>query len=163
MAESSNGVDYFLNLQGAQGESQQTNFTNQVKAQSRNYGGYSESTVGRTSGSGAGKVTMQPLNVVCEMDAGYTKLASFLTQGQHLSQGTLSAVKNGSNNEAFVIITMTEVFVAKLNVQASTQVPVVNISLTYKSIKTEYKKQNDQGNLETAGTHTYDASTNQTS
>ena len=163
MAEQADGVDYFLNLQGAQGEGQQVNFSNQIKVLSWNFGGYSESTVGRTSGSGAGKVTMQPLNVVCEMDAGYTKMAGFLTQGKHVTQGVLSAVKNGSNNQAYVTITMTEVFVAKLSVQASSQVPVVNVSLTYKSIQTEYKQQNQQGNLQTAGTHTYDASTNQTS
>jgi len=158
-----NGVDYFLKLQGAEGESQQINFSDQIKVLSWNYGGYSESTVGRTSGSGAGKVTMQPLNVVCEMDAGYTKMAGFLTQGKHLSQAVLSAVKNGSNNQAYVTLTMTEVFVANLGVQASDQVPIVNVSLTYKSIHTEYKKQNETGNLVSAGTHTYDASTNQTS
>lgn len=158
-----NGVDYFLKLQGAEGESQQVNFSDQIKVLSWNFGGYSESTVGRTSGSGAGKVTMQPLNIVCEMDAGYTKMAGFLTQGKHLSQAVLSAVKNGSNNQAYVILTMTEVFVANLGVQASDQVPIVNVSLTYKSIHTEYKKQNETGNLVSAGTHTYDASTNQTS
>jgi type VI secretion system secreted protein Hcp len=163
MADQKDGVDYFLKLQGAEGESQQTNFTNQIKVLSWNFGGYSESTVGRTSGSGAGKVTMQPLNVVCEMDAGYTKMAGFLTQGKHLTQGILSAVKNGSSNQAYIIITMTEVFVASLSVQAADQVPVVNISLTYKSIQTEYKKQNDTGNLVSAGTHNYDASTNLTS
>jgi type VI secretion system secreted protein Hcp len=157
------GVDYFLKLQGAQGESQQANFTSQIKVLSWNFGGYSESTVGRTSGSGAGKVTMQPLKVVCELDSGYTKLASFLTKGAHLNQGVLSAVKNGSNNEAFLIMTMTEVFVAELNLEASTQVPVVNLSLTYKSVHTEYKTQNANGNLVSAGTHNYDASTNQTS
>jgi type VI secretion system secreted protein Hcp len=163
MAEQVDGVDYFLKLQGAQGESQQTNFSSQVKVLSWNFGGYSESSVGRTSGSGAGKVTMQPLNIVCEMDAGFTKMAGFLTQGKHVTEGVLSAVKNGSNNKAYITITIKEVFVAKLSVQASSQVPVVNVSLTYKSIETEYKKQNEQGNLETAGTHTYDASTNQTS
>jgi type VI secretion system secreted protein Hcp len=163
MAEQKDGVDYFLKLQGAEGESQQTNFSEQIKVLSWSFGGSSESTVGRTSGSGAGKVTMQPLNVVCEMDAGYTKMAGFLTQGKHLTQGILSAVKNGSNNQAYITLTMTEVFVAKLSVQASTQVPVVNVSLTYKSIETEYKKQNETGSLVTAGTHTYDASTNQTS
>jgi type VI secretion system secreted protein Hcp len=163
MADQKDGVDYFLKLQGADGESQQINFSDQIRVLSWNFGGYSESTVGRTSGSGAGKVTMQPLNIVCEMDAGYTKMAGFLTQGKHLTQGVLSAVKNGSNNQAFIIITMTEVFVANLAVQASDQVPIVNVSLTYKSIQTEYKKQNATGNLVSAGTHTYDASTNQTS
>lgn len=162
MAET-DGVDYYLKLQGAEGESQQTGFTDQIRVLGWNFGGYSESTVGRTSGSGAGKVTMQPLNVTCEMDAGYTKLASFLTQGKHITQGVLSAVKNGSNNEAYITVTMSEVFVASLNVEASSQVPVVNMSLTYKSIQTQYMKQNANGNLVSAGTHTYDASTNQTS
>jgi type VI secretion system secreted protein Hcp len=157
------GVDYFLNLKGAEGESQQTGFKEQIHVLAWSFGGYSESTVGRTSGSGAGKVTMQPLNVTCEMDAGYTKLAGFLTQGKHLSQGVLSAVKNGSNNQAYIIVTLTEVFVASLNLEASAQVPVVSLSLTYKSIHTEYKKQNADGNLVSAGTHSYDATTNQTS
>lgn len=159
MAEATSGVDYFLNLQGAQGEAE-GNFANQIRVLSWNFGGYNEATVGRSSGSGGGKVTMQPLNIVCELDQGYTKMAGFLTEGKHVAQGVLSAVKNGSNNQAYVTITMKEVFVAKLNVQASNQVPVVNISLTYNSIVTEYKKQNAQGNLATAGTHTYTTSTN---
>jgi type VI secretion system secreted protein Hcp len=157
------GVDYYLNLQGAEGESLQTGFTQQIRVLAWSFGGYSESTIGRTSGSGAGKVTMQPLNVTCEMDAGYTKLAGFLTQGKHITEGTLSAVKNGSNNEAYITIKLSEVFIASLNLEASSQVPVVNMSLTYKSINTEYKKQNTDGKLVSAGTHTYDASTNQTS
>ena len=163
MAEQREQVDYFLELDVAKGESKQTGFTDQIKVLSWNFGGVSESTVGRTSGSGAGKVTMQPLNIVTEMDAGYTKLAGFLTQGKHLDKGTLSAVKNGADNKPYITIKMTEVFVAKLSVQASGQVPVVNISLTYKSISTEYKKQNEKGNLETTGTHTYDAMENKTS
>jgi type VI secretion system secreted protein Hcp len=157
------GVDYFLKLDGAQGESQHINHTNEIRVLSWSWGGYSESTVGRTQGSGAGKVTMDALNIVAELDSSYTKLAGFLTQGKHITQGTLSAVKQGSNNQAFITIKLTEVFIATMNVTASGQVPVVNMTLTYKSINTEYKMQNQQGNLTTAGTHTYDASTNQTS
>jgi type VI secretion system secreted protein Hcp len=157
------GVDYFLNLSGITGESQQANFSNQIKVLSWNFGGYSESTVGRTSGSGAGKVTMQPLNIVCELDAGYADLAKGLTQGKHVGTGTLSAVKNGANNQAYITITMSEVFISQLTVQASSQVPVVNISMTYKSITTKYSKQGQDGTLTVAGTHTYDASTNVTS
>jgi type VI secretion system secreted protein Hcp len=159
MAESTVGVDYFLDLQGAQGEAE-GNFKNQIRVLSWNYGGYNEATVGRSSGSGGGKVTMQPLNIVCELDQGYTKMAGFLTQGTHVAKAVLSAVKNGSGNGAYITITMQEVLVAKMNIQASNQVPVVNISLTYNSIVTEYKKQNAQGNLATAGTHTYTTSTN---
>ncbi|AXC13368.1 Putative cytoplasmic protein USSDB7A [Acidisarcina polymorpha] len=160
---SDQGVDYFLKLDGAQGESQHISHTNEIRVLNWSWGGYSESTVGRTQGSGAGKVTMEPITIVAELDSAYTKLAGFLTQGKHISSGTLSAVKQGSNNQDFITIQLTEVFVASMNVTASGQVPVVNLTLTYKSINTQYKMQNAQGNLTTAGTHTYDASTNQTS
>lgn len=160
---SDQGVDYFLKLEGAPGESQHTNHSNEIRVLSWSWGGYSESTVGRTQGSGAGKVTMEPISIVAELDSSYTKLAGFLTQGKHITQGTLSAVKHGSNNQDFVTIKLNEVFISQLNVTASGQVPVVNLTLTYKSINTEYKMQNQQGNLTTAGTHTYDASTNLTS
>jgi type VI secretion system secreted protein Hcp len=160
---SDQGIDYFLKLDGAQGESQHTNHTSEIRVLSWSWGGYSESTVGRSQGSGAGKVTMHPITIVAEVDSAYTKIAGFLTQGKHVGNGTLSAVKQGANNQDFITIKLTEVFVASMNVTASGQVPVVNLTLTYKSINTEYKMQNQQGNLTTAGTHTYDASTNQTS
>jgi type VI protein secretion system component Hcp len=56
-----------------------------------------------------------------------------------------------------------EIFISHLNVSAADQVPVVNISLTYKSILTTYMKQQTDGTLVTSGTHNYDASTNLTS
>ncbi|MBB5060375.1 type VI secretion system secreted protein Hcp [Granulicella aggregans] len=157
------GVDYFLKLTGAEGESQHVGHTNEIRVLSWSWGGYSESTVGRTQGSGAGKVTMDPITIVAELDASYTKLAGFLTQGKHITTGTLSAVKQGSNNQDYITIQLNEIFVATMNVSASGQVPIVNLTLTYKSINTQYKTQNQQGNLTTAGTHNYDASTNQTS
>lgn len=159
---SANGVDFFLDLPEAQGESQQTGFENQIKLLSWSYGGYSESTVGRSSGSGAGKVTMNPINVVAEVDKATTKLLNFLTKGQHLATGTLSAVKNGANNKAFMIIKLTEVFVSGLSIQASDQVPVVSMSLTYKSANTQYLMQTATGDLVNSAPHMYDASTNQT-
>jgi type VI secretion system secreted protein Hcp len=157
------GVDYFLKLDGAPGESQHVSHSNEIRVLSWSWGGYSESTVGRTQGSGAGKVTMEPITIVAELDSAYTKLAGFLTQGKHIASGQLSAVKHGSNNQDYITIKLTELFIAAMNVSASGQVPVVNLTLTYRSISTQYKMQNQQGNLTTAGTHTYDASTNQTS
>ncbi len=160
---SDQGVDYFLKLDGAQGESQHTNHTNEIRVLSWSYGGNSESTVGRTQGSGAGKVTMLPISIVAELDSSYTKLSGFLTQGKHIQSGTLTAVKQGSGNQDFVTIKLSEIFIASMHIAASGQVPVVNMELTYKSINTQYKMQNSQGNLTTAGAHTYDASTNLTS
>jgi type VI secretion system secreted protein Hcp len=157
------GVDYFLKLDGAPGESQHASHSNEIRVLSWSWGGDSESTVGRTQGSGAGKVTMEPLTIVAELDSSYTKLAGFLTQGKHIASGQLSAVKHGSDNQDYITVKLTEVFVASMNVSASGQVPVVNLTLTYRSISTQYKMQNSQGNLTTAGTHTYDAATNQTS
>ena len=106
---------------------------------------------------------MRPISIVAELDSSYTKLSGFLTQGKHITSGTLSAVKQGSGNQDFISIKLTEVFIASLHISASGQVPVLNMELTYKSINTQYKMQNAQGNITTAGTHTCDASTNQTS
>jgi type VI secretion system secreted protein Hcp len=157
---SDTGVSYYLKIDGAEGESQHTAHKNEITVLSWSFGGDSESTVGRTQGSGAGKVTMRPICVVAELDASYTKLAGFLTKGKHISSAQLAAVKNGADNEDYLVKTLSEVFISALNVTASTQVPVVNIELTYKSIKTQYKKQTTTGTLETSGTHSFDASTN---
>ena len=157
------GVDYFLKLDGAPGESQHTGHNNEIRVLSWSWGGEAESSVGRTQGSGAGKVTMQPLTIVAELDSAYTKLAGFLTQGKHIATGQLAAVKHGADNQDYITIRLTEVFISSLNVTASGQVPIVNLTLTYRSISTQYKMQNSQGNLTTAGAHSYDAATNQTS
>jgi len=163
MADSREQINYFLDMESAKGEAQTSGFSEQVKVLSWNFGGQSQSTVGRTSGSGAGQVEMSAVTVVTEMDAATTKLASYLTQGKHLDTATLTATKSGSSNGAYITVKLTEVFVSRLNVQASGQVPIVNITLTYKSISTVYKKQSEQGTLVTAGTFSYDASTNVTS
>jgi type VI secretion system secreted protein Hcp len=158
-----NGVDYFLKLAGAPGESQHQGHAQEIHVLNWSWGGSSESTVGRTQGSGAGKVTLDPLNIVAELDCSFTKLAGFLTQGKHIATATLSAVKQGSNNGNYMTMAFTEIFVSHLNISAADQVPVVQLSLTYKSIETTYMTQQTDGTLVTAGTHNYDATTNVTS
>ena len=97
-----------------------------------------------------------------EFDKSVTKLQDALTKGTHLKTAVLSAVKSGSGNKDYLIISLEEVFITSLQVSASSEVPTVSVSITYKKIKIEYKMQDAEGVLTTAGTSSYDVTTKET-
>lgn len=155
-------VDYFLKMAPIVGESQAKNHVDEIQVLSWSWGGTQTSTVHGTSGSGAGKVSLSDLNIMIEFDKSSPKLLSGLTAGTHYAAATLSAVKAGAANANFMTLALTEVFISSMQLSASSDVPSVSISLTYKSFQYDYYIQAKDGTVTNAGTSTYDVTTNET-
>ena len=156
-------VDYFLDLATVPGESVASGHTNQIQVTSWSWGGSQTSTVSATTGSGAGKVSLSDLSLTIEFDKSSPKLLQGLTRGTHYTTATLSAVKSGANNANYFTLALTEVFIAGLQYSASGEVPMVSLSLTYKSFQMDYYSQDKEGTVTNAGTAKYDVTTNVTS
>ncbi len=156
-------VDYFLKLATVDGESVAQNHTAEIQVTSWSWGGSQTSTVSATTGSGAGKVSLSDLNLTIEFDKSSPKLLQGLTKGQHFATALLSAVKAGAGNSNYFTLALTEAFIASLQYSASGEVPMVSLSLTYKTFQMDYYTQDAEGTVTNAGTAKYDVTTNITS
>ncbi len=156
-------VDYFLKLDSINGESVDQNFTNQISVLSFSWGGTQTTSVAGTGGSGAGKVSLSEFSIVKYYDSASPEIFKAMLQGKHISSGTLSAVKSGSDGKAFLTLTFAEMFVTSQQISASSEIPTETVSFSYNTIKTDYSKQNEQGNLTSVGAVSYDLKANKQS
>jgi type VI secretion system secreted protein Hcp len=156
-------VDYFLKLDGIQGESQNTNHSNEIQIMSWSWGGAQYSSVAGTGGSGAGKVSLSDFSIMANFDKATPKLFKSLCEGTHVKTGTMTAIKAGANSKPYLTVDFTELFVSSLQISASSEVPMISASFTYNTIKIEYSVQDEKGNLTSTGPVSYDLKQNKLS
>jgi type VI secretion system secreted protein Hcp len=153
-------VDFFLKLDGIDGESVDTNHKNEIQILSFSWGGSQTTSVAGTGGSGAGKVSLAELSIMKTYDKASPKLFKSLCSGTHIKTGTLTASKAGGAGKPFIQIDLQELFVTSLQISGSSEVPMESVSLSYNEIKIEYFVQNEQGNLASTGAITYNLKEN---
>jgi type VI secretion system secreted protein Hcp len=153
-------VDFFLKLDGIEGESTDSNHKNEIAILSFSLGGTQVSSVAGTGGSGAGKVSLADIHIVKTYDKASPKLFKSMVTGNHIKTGTLVATKSGGGGKPFIKIDFQELFVTSIQMSGSSEIPTESVSFSYNQIKVEYSIQNDQGNLASTGAVTYDLKQN---
>jgi type VI secretion system secreted protein Hcp len=153
-------VDYYLNLDGIQGESKSKGHENEIQLLSFSWGASQVSSVKGTTGSGAGRVDLADFSFMKHLDKASTPLFGALCKGQHIAKGFLTAVKAGAGAKPFLKIDFKEIFVTSQQVSASSEIPTESVSFTYNQITVEYSMQNDKGIVTTTGSTTYNMATN---
>lgn len=156
-------TDYFLKLEGIQGESQDEKHKDEIQIMSWSWGGSNVSSVAGTGGSGAGKVSLSDLNVMINFDKSSPKFFKTVCAGTHIPSGTLTAIKAGSDGKPYLKVDFKELFVTSLQMSASGEIPTVSVSFSYNEIKLDYSTQNEQGNVTSTGPVTYNTKTNKLS
>ena len=157
-------VDYYLKIDGVQGEATDQDFKDQINILSFSWGGSQVSSAGtRTAGSGAGKVELADFSITKHYDKSSPQLFKSLVSGTHSATAVLSAVKAGAGSKPFLKLSFEELFVTSLHVSAADELPTESVSFSYKQIKIEYSTQNAQGILTPVGAVTHNAGTNKTS
>lgn len=144
-------VDYFLELEGIQGESQDEKFKNQIQLLSWSWGASNVSSVSGTGGSGAGKVDVSDFSCMTNFDKATPKFFKSVTKGTHIAKGVLSAVKSGANGKPYLKVNFAEIFVTGLQMSASSEIPSVSLSFTYNEIGIDYSVQSEKGVLTSTG------------
>jgi type VI secretion system secreted protein Hcp len=157
-------VDYYLKLDGIQGEATDADFKDQINLLSFSWGGNQVSSAGtRSAGSGAGKVDLSDFSVTKHYDKSSPQLFKSLVSGTHTATGVLSSVKAGSNGKPFLKLTFEELFVTSIQVSAADELPTESVSFSYKQIKIEYSTQDSKGITTPVAAQTYNIGTNKTS
>jgi type VI secretion system secreted protein Hcp len=156
-------VDYYLKLDGIEGEAVTTGFEKQIQLLSFSWGGSQTTSVAGTGGSGAGKVDLSDLSVMKYYDKSSPQVFKSLVTGTHIKTGVLSATKAGGGGKPFLKISLGEMFVTSNQISASSEIPTESVSFSYNTIKVEYSTQNEQGILTAVGAVSYDVKTNKPS
>jgi type VI secretion system secreted protein Hcp len=153
-------VDYFLKLDGIQGESVDSNHKDEIQIMSWSWGASQVSSVAGTGGSGAGKADLSDFSIMTYFDKATPKFFKSIGAGTHIKTGTMSAVKSGADGKPYLKVDFKEMFVSNLQISGSSEVPTVSISFSYNEIKIDYSVQDEQGNLKSTGPITYNTKEN---
>jgi len=137
-------VDYFLKIDGIDGESKDDKHKNEIDIQSWSFGA-SQSGSMAMGGGGAGKVSFQEFSITKSMDKSSPKLFEALATGKHLKEVKL--VLRGSSSVEYLTITLTDVMISSYSTGSSSgdDRPTESVSLNFAQIKMNYVEQDTSG------------------
>ena len=156
-------VDYFLKLNGVDGESTDSKHKGEIDVESFSWGETNSGTHAGGGGGGAGKVSMQDFHFVMHASKASPKLMLACATGEHIKDGTLVCRKAGTEQQEFLSIKMTDLLVSSFQTGGSSHgdvVPMDQVSLNYAKIEFEYKEQKADGSLGGAVKAGYDLKAN---
>lgn len=142
-------VDYFLKIDGIEGESKDSKHKGEIEIQSFSFGATNSGTGHTGGGSGAGKVVMQDFHFVCHTSKASPKLMLKCADGSHIKSAILTCRKAGKDQQEYLKYTLTDVLVSSYQTggSASSTVPTDQFSLNFVKVESEYKEQDEKGQL----------------
>jgi type VI secretion system secreted protein Hcp len=156
-------VDYFLKLEGIDGESTDDKHKGEIDLESWSWGESNSGSFATGGGGGAGKVVMQDFHGVQKLSKASPNLMIACATGQHIKKAVLTARKAGGKQEDYFTITMSDVMVSSYQTggaQNSDIVPTDQFSINFSKIEFEYKEQKPDGSMGGAVKQGYDVKAN---
>jgi len=157
-------VDYFLKIDGVDGESQDAKHEKSIDILSWSWG---ESNMGSSAsggGGGAGKVDMQDFHFTMQCNKSSPVLFLKCANGEHIPSALLTCRKAGKDQQEFLKIKFTDLLVTSYQTGGSSGgsvIPVEQISLNFAKIELEYKAQKKDGSLDSPVKAGWDLKKNQ--
>jgi type VI secretion system secreted protein Hcp len=157
-------VDYFLKLDGIEGESTDNKHAKEIDVEAWSWGeSQTGSSVPGGGGGGAGKVSMQDFSFVMKFNKASPKLMLACATGKHIKSARLAVRRAGQGQQDYLTFTFLDVLVSSYQTggaEASGLTPVDQVSLRYAKIEVEYKTQKPDGSLIVAAQFKYDLKQN---
>src|SRR5712692_3292016 len=143
-------ADYFLKLDGVEGEAQDSKHKNEIDLESWSWGETQTGTHVAGGGGGAGKVAMQDFHFVMRVNKASPKLMLACATGEHIKKAVLTCRKAGKEQQEFLKIELDDLLIASYQTGGSGHsdiVPTDQVSLNFAKILFEYKEQKADGTL----------------
>ena len=143
-------ADYFLKIDGIDGESKDAKHPNEIQLESWSWAERQEGAHSFGGGGGAGKVAMQDFAFTMLTNKASPKLFLFCANGSHVKKAVLTCRKAGKDQQEFLKITFGDLLVSSFSVSGaagSSSIPMEQISLNFSQIEWEYKEQKADGTL----------------
>jgi type VI secretion system secreted protein Hcp len=156
-------ADYFLQIAGIEGESQDTKHKGWIDVASWSWG-EARPDPGPGTGAGSGKVQMGDFTLMTRMSKASPKLFLACANGKHIKEAVLVGRKASAKaQQEFLTWTFSDILVTSYQTSASAggdDVPFDSISLNFSKIKVEYKSQKADGSLDAPIVAGWDVKTN---
>lgn len=143
-------VDYFLKIDGIQGESKDSKHANEIEIESFSWGATQSGTASHGGGMGAGRVSMQDFHFVMTVNKASPKLMLSCAQGSHIKSAVLTCRKAGKEQQEYLKVTFSDLLVSSYQTGGTGQgnvIPLDQISLNFTKVEIEYKEQKPDGTL----------------
>lgn len=158
-------VDFFVKLDGIDGESQDDVHKNEIHVDSFTFGVTNAGTGGVNLGSGAARSNVQDFHFTKGTDMASPNLFIACCTGKHIPTATITIRKAGENPMEYLIYNLTEVFVSSHNTSGhdGSGVAQESFSLNCSKVEINYTPQNADGSAGAKITKTYDIKANKAS
>jgi type VI secretion system secreted protein Hcp len=165
-------VDYFLKIDGIEGESSDEKHAKEIEVASFTWNEAQSGTFAEGSGGGSGKVRMGNFIYTQRTSKASPKLMLACAKGDHIKSAVLTCRKAGGGQQEFYKITLSDVMVASYETASSNGeeqdpnlgyhdgVPMDRVELNFAKIECEYRPQKEDGSLDNPVKAGYNLKTN---
>ena len=154
--------DYYLLIDGINGESQNDQFPKYIELDSFSFGASNTADVGG-KGLSAGKCNLSDFSFTCPMDSASWQIVKDLYAGAHVKSSKFVGCKAGGDKHTYkyLEVTMTNCYITSHSTGGGSQgVPSQSVSIAYEQIQFEYFTQDTtSGQTTSAGVATYNIGT----
>jgi type VI secretion system secreted protein Hcp len=143
-------VDYFLKIDGIEGESADHKHKGEIDLQSWSWGESQSGSQSAGGGGGAGKVHMQDFHFVMNVNKATPKLILACAGGDHIKSAILTCRKAGKDQQEYLKYTFSDLLISSYQTGGSGNgevLPQEQISFNYAKMEIEYKEQKADGTL----------------
>lgn len=144
-------ADYFLKIDGIDGESNDAKHSKEIEIESFSWGASNAGSHAGGGGGGAGKVSMQDFHFTMRVNKASPKLMLACANGEHIKTATLVCRKAGKEQQEYLTYKMSDVLVSSYQTGGSDSgdaVPMDQVSINFTKVEVEYKAQKADGSLD---------------
>jgi type VI secretion system secreted protein Hcp len=145
MVEENKEVDYFLKIEGIDGESQDAKHPDEIRIEHFTLNVVNR---GRRGDYGVGKPVHDDAYFIADVDQSYPKMRLAAATGETIPKAVLTSRKAGKYQQDYLRITFTDVLVTSCKIESGEkEVPLMEFTLSFVKKQIEYKEQKQDGSL----------------
>jgi len=142
--------DFFLKLDGIEGESTKDKHKNEIEIESWSWHEAQLGTSSHGGGSAAGRVKMEDFQFAMRVNKASPKLMMYCAKGLPVKNAVLTCRKAGGEQQDYVKWTFTDVLISSYHAGGGGSgeiVPMDKCSFNFTKVEFEYKEQKPDGSL----------------
>lgn len=154
-------ADYYLKIDGIEGESEQKGFEKHLEIESWSFGATQMGSAGQGTGLGSGRASVQDFHFVVKNGKASPDLFLKCCQGKHIPRAVLACRKAGGDANPFTYlkIMFDDCMISSFQTGGSggsNILPMEQISFNFTKITMEYYQQKRDGSVTLTSTTSYD-------
>ena len=150
--------DFFLKIDGVDGESQDDKHKKEIQIKSFSMGVTNAHSASANTGSGVGKAHFHDIAITKQVDGSTPNIMINCATGKHHKTAVITARSAGEKPHEYLKINLEEVFISGYQLHATDngKLPTEHFTLSYSTIEQEHKVQTAQGTAGAANKKKFD-------